>query len=73
MKLKEALAEIERLRPYEEAFGRAWEVKTRFDRNNQPREIRVVFKVTTITGSSMADTVHKLLTDFNTNAANITP
>lgn len=61
--------EIERLTPFEQAFRHAWEMDTRFDKAGNPRQIRIVFKITTQTSESMQKAVQTLLSDFNANAA----
>jgi len=61
-------AEIERLKVYEDAFNRAWEVKTKFDRQGNPSEIRAVLKVTTITSGHFQQEMHQLLAQFNAHA-----
>lgn len=71
MNLKEALAEIERLKVYEAAFKRAWKVDTRFDKSGQPRQMNLVLKSTVETSLNMQRDLHSLLTDFAANSEEV--
>lgn len=71
--LESQAAEIERLKPFEQVFRHAWEVDTKFDKAGKPRQIKVLFKTTTLTSASMQQSVRSLLTDFNENAASQAP
>ena len=45
----------------------AWEVKTYYDKDSNVRELRMVFRTSTITSESMRQSVSKLVDDFAAN------
>jgi hypothetical protein len=61
-------AEIERLKPFEQAFSHAWKLDTRFDKKGQPRQVSIVLKSTVVTSPGMQRDVLSLLTDFVANS-----
>lgn len=45
-----------------------WEFNTSFDKENEPKMIKAVFKITTLTSDHMGEKIRMLVRDFGKNA-----
>jgi len=52
----------------EKLFDRCWEMKVKFDKRNNPIELKMVFKSTTETSAGFKKDLRKLVKDFIANA-----